>query len=112
MTTYKDRFTGKTFTVRGNTVTDEFGNVATVSASEWLEMQGDDVVEVTIHTEVKRDNELFTEYNVWTDNDNKSATVTVWKKDGSTNMSYNYCGGEKWFNNMNEVKTYLGNNGW
>lgn len=112
MTTYKDIFTGKTFTVRGDKVTDAFGNVATVNANEWLEMQGSDVVVVTIHDEVLRDNELFTEYNVWTDNANKSATVTVWKKDGHTNMHYNYCGGEKWFNSLEEVKEYLGKNGW
>ena len=45
--TYKDIYTNKTFTVANNTVTDSFGNVATVSAQEWLELQGSDVVLVS-----------------------------------------------------------------
>lgn len=43
---YRDTHTSKLYTIEDETVTDQFGTVATITASEWISMQGEDVKEV------------------------------------------------------------------
>lgn len=43
---YQDIHTGKVFEIKSNKVIDQFGNVATISTKEWLEMQSGDVIKL------------------------------------------------------------------
>ncbi|AUR89168.1 coil containing protein [Vibrio phage 1.121.O._10N.286.46.C4] len=48
MRTFKDIHTNKIFYIEGEKVTDQFGNVATIPAHDWLLMQGADLLLVAV----------------------------------------------------------------
>lgn len=52
MRVFQDIFTNKVYTIENNIVTDAFNNVATISADQWLELQGNDIIEIC---EIKQD---------------------------------------------------------
>jgi len=56
--TFKDIYTGKVFTTENNQVSDQFGNVATISAHDWLLMQGSDVLLTHVNGESVQGEEL------------------------------------------------------